>query len=195
MTIKTQVVDDETRIITKVVDDEIRVSCTCCACCAAINEGLLLSLLGRRGDKALQTFDSQNYTDGTLTFNNIAYIEQAGTFNGGKPSTPQRLNWHRTKACMRFLCRCVTVKDSEITSQINVPYGSTWTGKDMWTDILQPEFGDETSSGTYVYALIFFGWRYRPPDILNGYPPSGESVFVGDDSFYTLAKYEVTLNE
>jgi hypothetical protein len=96
---------------------------------------------------------------------------------------------------MRFLCRCVTVTDSEITSQINVPYGGTWTGKDMWTDILQPEFGDETSSGTYVYALIFFGWRYRPPDTVDGYPPSSEAVFVGDDSFYTLAKYEVTLNE
>jgi hypothetical protein len=36
MTIKTQVVDDETRIITKVVDGKTRISCTCCAgaeCC------------------------------------------------------------------------------------------------------------------------------------------------------------------
>jgi hypothetical protein len=36
MTIKTQVVDDEKRIITKVVDGKTRISCTCCAsaeCC------------------------------------------------------------------------------------------------------------------------------------------------------------------
>jgi hypothetical protein len=35
MTIKTQVVDDETRIITKVIDGKTRISCECCAggCC------------------------------------------------------------------------------------------------------------------------------------------------------------------
>jgi hypothetical protein len=47
MTIKTQVVDDETRIITRVIDDEIRVSCTCCEtgeCCMYPAAGLLDAL-------------------------------------------------------------------------------------------------------------------------------------------------------
>jgi hypothetical protein len=194
MTIKTQVVDDETRIITRVIDDEIRVSCTCCNCCASLTMGILLSMLGRRGGLGFQDFDEQNYTEGLITLTNLAYNNSAGNFNGGKPATPGRLNWHRTKACMRFLCRCVTVdEDDVITSETNVPYGETSSGKDMWTDILRPEFGDETASGSYVYAIIFFGWQYRPPDTEEGFAPSGEAVFVPDDSFYYLAKYALTL--
>jgi hypothetical protein len=145
-------------------------------------------MLGRRGSIAFQSWDSQNYTDGVITLTNLEFYNQLGSYSANKPASP--LGWHRTKGCLRFLCRCVRVENSVIVSEINTPYGTTSGDLDMWTDIARPIFGNETYSGTFLYAFNFYGWRYRD-DIFGNLTPS-DPEFIADDSYYNIAKYEIT---
>jgi hypothetical protein len=73
MTIKTQVVDDETRIITKVVDGKTRISCTCCAaeseCCMYPAAGLLDELFTYEDLPDQLIYKGR--TGGDVTFNKL----------------------------------------------------------------------------------------------------------------------------
>jgi hypothetical protein len=86
------------------------------------------------------------------------------------------------RMCHRFLCRKVIVEGGVIVFASNTEFGGpTTTGKRLWEDICEPEFGDETESGTYFYYIDFFGWReYYPPKFM-----------YQSDENYVIAKYKI----
>jgi hypothetical protein len=89
-------------------------------------------------------------------------------------------------ACWRFLCREVVVDENQVlTSEKNTQIGGPTTNdKDLWLDICKPLFGNETESGTFIYAIEFFGWKSRKTR-------NTPQVFVASDTAYGVIKYKI----
>jgi hypothetical protein len=91
------------------------------------------------------------------------------------------------RLCHRFLCRKVRVEGGEIVFASNTEFGGPTTNeKRFWDDICEPEFGDEATSGTYLYVIDFFGFKrfYGDGD------GQGKNFFKSD-SDYEIAKYKL----
>jgi len=185
-TIKTQLVSDKPRIITKIVNGQILVSCSCCGYCSYFDISVLLYNAGFSGSKG----NGPDTIPVLLDFGNIILEMNPIDSNSycDDSDRPSGDFWRRINACWRFLCREVNVLNGEIISESNKEIGgSTTTGKSLWEDICFPLFGDEEQSGTYIYSINFLGWGKST--IVNGLRIN---EFVPSDQCYDIIIWKIT---
>jgi hypothetical protein len=154
----------------KVIIKDGKPSCDCCGVlCSIFDLDLLLYTLHYGGYVlAGYTFDIEGdlFQQGALTLE--GYLVQP----------------KRKLACLRWLCREVVVSGGVIVSESNTEFGGpTENNKDLWVDICEPLFGDETHSGTFLYVIEFCGWQ--------GGTVSPRYWISADDEYY-VTKYFVT---
>ena len=144
-----------------------------CACCGGICSIFDLDLL-------LHTLHPNGYVLAGYTFAFQGELFQQGALIvEGYLVQPER-----KPACLRWLCREVVVSGGVIVSESNTSFGGpTTNNKDLWLDICKPLFGNETSSGTFLYVIEFFGWQ--------GGLVSPRYWISADDE-YNVTKYFVT---
>jgi hypothetical protein len=155
-----------------------KVSCSCCGFCKYFDIDVLLYEAGFSGSGYTNPISAS--PDLTLDFNG----ESENDFDSDedRPSG----EYHRVAACWRFLCREVVVDENQVlTSEKNTQIGGPTTNdKDLWLDICKPLFGNETESGTFIYAIEFFGWKSRKTR-------NTPQVFVASDTAYGVIKYKI----
>lgn len=161
--------------------------------CSFLDLELLLSEFGSRGIGLrwneetwhnINSFNTQLNDGLTWTFTKNDQLLEQGEQAGNYPSNG---GWYkRERACLRFVCRCVSGGSVNQTTY----GGSTTYNKNLWDDILQPLFGNEGSSGNYLYIVSLYAWKkittQDAPD------PSGALSWYSDDSFFNIGKFTIT---
>jgi hypothetical protein len=152
----------------------------------------LEDLLGFFGDETyLQTLEGGIYfTDITplqtqngsvFRFDLLSFLEDQGNEDENYPEDGGL--WKRRNACLRFVCRCVSGNSVSQT----VFGGPTTYDRDIWSEILEPRFGFENSSGNYLYLVNFQGWERQK----NKNYPISTRAWISDDTFFFIYKYSL----
>jgi hypothetical protein len=160
MTIKTQLVEGQPRIITKVVNGQRRVSCSCCCFCNEYDLDLLLYGVGIGGLK----FDEY--------LNRLK--EQCGNVEAWEALRPDG-RYKKERACLRWLCRRTVLQNGEPVTISNSVGGPTTNDRDL-NDLLFECLGErvgfagllngeslppEEYGRCYLYGFEFYAWHRR----------------------------------
>lgn len=154
--------------------------------CNLLDLDILLGIFSGENLKpsSWRDFDSVNETlnDGSVwKFEYVIDKQNLGEEDGNYP-TDGRI-WKRQSACLRFVCRCVSggsVKQA-------VFGGPTTYDRDIWNEIIEPNFGFENSSGNYLYIVDFYAWRSK-----RSLPTFPIRIWVSDDRYYDIGKFTIT---
>jgi hypothetical protein len=203
-TIKTQISGGQRRILTKVVSGQRRVSCSCCCLCQIFDAEILLNFCKNshytRMKKSVQagggpfsffSVDEKQYQSENLGFRGFDYKFQVAPNRRTSSGEPDWLL--RKPACLRWVCRCVSVnEDGDLTTLQQETYGGpTVNNLDLWEDVVLPRWGEETEGGTFLYIVIFLGLYRRartfgsPPAFAPNHPGT-EAWESRDDGAYIM---------
>jgi len=167
------------------------VSCSCCCNCQIFNTEVLLnyskndhftkmksSVEISQDGLSFFSVGGNDYQSQNMGFRGFDYIfSSSGSIGQLRPTTGRPQWLVRKPACLRWLCRCVTVSEGGLRVGQQQEYGGpSINNLNFWEDVVRPRWGDETESGTFLYIIIFLGlFRRRrtvggPPENSEDYP-------------------------
>jgi hypothetical protein len=137
---------------------------------------------GSGGDTFESNYSGTLFDGHTYNFNLLDFFEQRGDEDGNYPTDGN--TWRRRRACLRFVCRCVS--GGGISQKVFG--GPTTYDRDIWNEILFPDFGSENASGNYLYIVDFYGYERKK----RKGPPPITTIWQSDDTFFDIYKFSIT---